>query len=321
MSTDFENGERLEIIKKLILEEEAVGEPIIFKITVLQSVIEYESTAFDGDDSFQTAVILELKKIRPFSPRLRSQLNEGFFHFSKKDSKFDCYYIREMPFRWDYVNIKERSIQSLKVKRVDPAHRVRINVSFEENKVVMTFFGGIETLVFHAREMVCNAVKKYVYNFAKKDVRFAPKAMREILERFGRHVQFINIDPRDNEKFSKIVEQKAKGKAEIKKVIIYDVFNVRLTGIRITISPEVTRLIEEKGIRLKEISGGLWLEIGIRITTKVKSNGRVEFIIPSKYFGNDEERIYEVAVKLYGKIIPGDLEPEKGPLERFMEEY
>jgi len=319
MSVDFENDKRLEVIKDLILEDEAVGEPIIFRVTVLQSVIEYESTPFDGEDDFQNAVIQELKKIRPFSPRLRSPLNEGFFYFSKKDSKLDCYYIREMPFRWDYVNVKEQSIQSLKVKRVDPAHRVRINISFDEKKVVMNFFGGIDTLVFHARGMVSDAVKKYVYNFVQKDVRFTPKAMRNILERFGKYVELINIDPRDNEKFSKIIEQKVKGKAEVKKVIVYDVFNVRMTGISITISPEVARLIEEEGIRLTEIRGGLWLELGIRITTKVKSNGRVEFIIPSKYFGNDEEKIYEAAVKLYRKVIPGDLEPEKGPLERFME--
>jgi len=318
MSDDFENDERLEIIKDLLLEEEAVGEAVIFKITVLQSVIEYEYTAFESKDDFQNAVILELEKIRPFSPRPRRQLSEGFFHFSKKNNKLDCYYVREMPFRWDYVNVKDQSIQSLNVKRVDPAYRVRINISFEENKVIMTFFGGIETLVFHAREMVCDAIKKCVYNFVKKDVRFSPKAMRKILERFGKHVELINIDPRDNEKFSKIVEQKVKGKAEVKKVIIYDVFNVRMTGISITISPEVTRLIEEEGIRLTEIRGGLWLEIGIRITTKVKSNGRVEFIIPSKYFGNDEERIYEAAVKLYRKLIPDTIEPEKGPLERFM---
>lgn len=318
MSNDSENDGRLEIIKDLILEEEAVGRAVIFKITVLQSFIEYEKTAFDSKDDFQNAVVLELEKIHPFSPRHRSQLNEGFFNFSKRNSKLDCYYVREMPFRWDYVNVKEQSIQSLNVKRVDPSYRVGINISFEENKVVMTFFGGIETLVFHAREMVCDAVKKQIYNFVKKDVRFSPKAMRNILERFGKHVELINIDPRDNEKFSKIVEQKVKGKAEIKKVIIYDVFNVRMTGISITISPEVTRLIEEEGIRLTEIRGGLWLETGIRITTKVKSNGRVEFIIPGKYFGTDEERIYEAAVKLYRKVIPSDLEPEKGPLERFM---
>jgi len=318
MSVNFENDERLEIIKESILEEEAVGEPIIFKVTVLQSVVEYESTAFDSEKDFQDAVVEELKEIRPFSPRFRSQLNEGFFYFSRKDNKVDCYYIRETPFRWDYVNVKERTIQSIKLKRVAPAYRVRINISFEENKVVLTFFGGIETLVFYAREMVCDSVKKYVYNFAKKDVRFIPKAMRNILEKFGKYVELINIDPRDNEKFSKIIEQKVKGGADVKKVIIYDVFNVRMAGISIIISPEVARIIEEEGIRLTEISGGLWLQIGIRITTKVKSNGRVEFIIPSKHFGSDEEKIYEVAVKLYRKIIPSDLEPEKGPLERYL---
>ena len=314
----FEDEERLDIIKDLILEEEAIGEPVIFKITVLQSIIEYEYTAFESEDDFRNAVVLELQKLHPFSPRRRRQLNEGFFQFSEKGNEFSCYYIREMPFRWDYVNVKAESIQSLPVKRVDPSYRVKIDVSFEKNKVVASFFGGTETLVFRARDMVCDAVKEHVYDFAKKDVRFSPKAMQDILASFRRHVVLINIDPRDNEKFSKIVEQEIEGKAEIRRVIIYDVSNVRLTGISITISPEVTRLIKEEGIRLTKLRGGLWLESGIKISTEVNSNGRVEFVIPSKYFGGDEERIYETAVRLYRRLIPSDLEPEKGPLERFL---
>ena len=310
---------RLEIIRGLILEEEAVGEPVVFKVTVLQSIIDYEKTAFDSTEQFQNTLIAELGKMRPFSPRHRSQLNEGFLSFSRKDNGIDCYYVREMPFRWDYVNVHGRSIQSLKVKRVDPSYRVRISILFEGNKATMTFFGGTETLVFHAREIVCDAVKKFIYNFAKRDIHFSPVEMQNILAKFGRYVELVNIDPRDNEKFSKIVETKISGKAEVKKVIIYDVFNVRMTGIRITISPEVARLIKEEGIRLTEISGGLWLELGIRITTRVKSNGRVEFIIPSKYFGSEDERIYETAVKLYNKQVPIGIEPEKGPLERFIQ--
>jgi hypothetical protein len=91
-----------------------------------------------------------------------------------------------------------------------------------------------------------------------------------------------------------------------------------MSGIQIVNSPEVARLIKEEGIRLTEISGGLWLEIGIRITCRVKANGRVEFIIPSKHYGNDTEVIYDTAVRLYGKLIPSDIEAEKGPLEKYL---
>jgi hypothetical protein len=313
-----ENNRRLEIIKDHLLEEEVVGEVVIFKITVLQSVIEYEETAFDSEEDFQNAVFQELKKKHPFSPTYRRQLNEGFIQFSKGDNRLDCYYIRETPFRWDYVDVENQSIESMPLKRADPTYRVRINISFKENRVVMTFFGGIETLVFHTREMVCEVVRKYLYNFSTKHVRFSSKAMRNILDRFRKHVAVIDIDPRDNEKFSKIIEQKVKGKAEVKKVIVYDVATVRMAGISIIVSPEVRRLIEEEGIRLTQIRGGLLLPLGMEISTKVKSNGRVEFIIPSKYFGNDKDRIYEAAVKIYHKLIPSDLEADKGPLDRFM---
>ena len=295
MSDFLEDDERIRIIKDLILEDEE-----------------------EDERDFQGAVLKELSATHPFSPRPRSRLNEGFFDFSTRDDKVDCYYVREQPFKWDYADTGDRTIKSLVVKRVDPSYRVRITISFEPSKVVMTFFGGIDTMVFRAREIASDAIKRYVHNFKKMDVRFSPKAMRNILERLGRYVELINIDPRDNEKFTKIVEQKVKGKAEVRKVIVYDVFNVRMTGISIIVSPEVARLIEEEGIRLTEIRGGLWFETGIRITTKVKSNGRVEFIIPAKYFGNDEDRVCEAAVRLYRKIIPSDIEPEKGPLERFI---
>jgi len=318
MSDDLETSRRIEIIKDLILEEEAVGEPVIYRVTVLQSMIEYERTYFPRLEDLQEAVLRELQITYPFSPRPRSRLNEGFFQYSKADNKIDCYYIREQPFRWDYADVERRSIDSLILKRVDPTFRVRMNIAFEPNTVVMAFFGGSEALVFRAREIVCQVVRKHLYNFSTKHVRFDAKAMRDILERFGKYVELINIDPRDNEKFTKIIEERVRGKADVRRVIVYDVYNVRMTGISITISPEVTRLIEQEGIRLTEIRGGLWLGIGIRITTKVKANGRVEFIIPSKYFGSDVDELYDAAVKLYGRIVPSDLEPERGPLERFL---
>lgn len=318
MSSGNLDEERIKIIKDLVLEEGAIGEPVVFNITVLQSIIEYERSAFDKLDEFQNAVLQDLEKARPFAPRHRSPLNEGFIRFSQRENHLECYYLREMPFRWDYVNIENRSIESLSVKRVDPAYRVRISILFEDRKVTLSFFGGVETLVFRARELVCDAVKSHVYNFTKRDVSFSPNEMRSMLSRFGKYVDLIDIDPRDNERFSKIVEEKVSGKPEVKRVIVYDVFNVRMTGIRITISPEVARLMEEEGIRLTEMRGGLWLEIGIKITTRVKSNGRVEFSIPAKHFGDDEDKVYDAAVGLYSKLLPTGVTGEKGPLERWI---
>ncbi|MEM2108230.1 MAG: hypothetical protein QXL10_02975 [Candidatus Bathyarchaeia archaeon] len=310
-------NDKLEIIKSLLLDEKAIGEVNVFKVTVLQSIIEYEKTLYEKTEDFKDAVLDELKKIKPFSPRQRSSLSEGFIQFKIAENKADFYYVREVAFRWEYANASTDSIQSLNVKRIDSAYRVRINVLFENKKVTLSFFGGVETLVYRARRIVCDAVKRQIQNFVTTDLQFSPKQMQELLSKFGKDVALINIDPRDNEKFSKIVERKVKGKTEVKKVVLYDVFNFRMSGVQIVNSPEVSRLIKEENIRLTEISGRLSLPLDVKITCRIKSNGRVEFVIPSKYFGTDTNVIYDKAVEFYGKLLSDAIKPEKGPLEKF----
>jgi len=61
---DGEGNRRLEILKGHILEEQVIGEAIIFKITVLQSIIEYKETAFDSKEDFQNAVFEERARER-----------------------------------------------------------------------------------------------------------------------------------------------------------------------------------------------------------------------------------------------------------------
>jgi hypothetical protein len=312
--------DKLEIIKNLLLDEEAIGEAAVYQVTVLQSMIEYESTSQATQEDLKNTVISKLKEKRPFSPSQRAGLNEGLLQFSSLDNKVDFYYIKEVAFRWEYVSPQDSSIQSLNIKRVDSAYRVRINILFEANKITMTFFGGTDSLVFRAREVVGDAIKQLVNNFKKTDVSFSAKQMQNMLSVFGKHVALINIDPRDNEKFSKSIERQKIGKPEIERVTLYDVFNFRMTGVQIVNSPEVSRLIKEEGIRLMEFSGGLFLEMGIRVTCRVKENGRVEFMIPSKHFGTDSKTIYDTAVKLYSMLIGDNILPEKGPLEKYFQE-
>jgi hypothetical protein len=128
-----------------------------------------------------------------------------------------------------------------------------VNISFEANKVTMSFFGGTESLVFCAREIVSNAVKRQAKNFVKTDVQFSPRQMQDMISRFGKYVALINIDPRDNEKFSKIVERRAIGKTEVKNVVLYDVFNFRVSGVQIVNSPEVSRLVKARAPSLRSI--------------------------------------------------------------------
>jgi hypothetical protein len=250
------------MIKSLLLDDEAIGEAVVFKVTVLQSTIEYERTNLEQQNDFQTAVLTKLAEKKPFSPRHNTSLNEGFLEFAAKDNEADFYYIREVAFRWEFVSPQSGSIESMNLKRVDSSYRVRIRLMFEPSKVTATFFGGMDTLVFRARFIVCAVIKDFVQNFVEKDVTFSSKQMQMILEKFGKHVALINIDPRDNERFSKIVERREIGKPEMTTVVLYDISNFRMSGIQIVNSPEVSRLIREENIHLTEISGGLFLDLG-----------------------------------------------------------
>ena len=124
--------------------------------------------------------------------------------------------------------------------------------------------------------------------------------------------------PRDNEKFTKFIERQNEENTGVDRVALYDVFSVRMSGLQITVSPEVSRLIKENGIRITELKGSLFWSLGIKIPTRVRSNGRVEFFIPSYVVKNDSQLAYSVAMKLYAQLVPTDEPPEKGPLERFL---
>lgn len=312
-----EQPPRLDLLESLLLDENAIGDATVFKITVLQSMVNCEKTKFTNRQDFKDAVLGELIEINPFSPRQRRNLNEGFIQFDINEDSCDFYYVREVPFRWEFVHPESEKIQSVNIKRVDSAYRVRVNVLFQENNVIMSFFGGTESLVNRAREIVGNAIKRQTVDFIKKDVKFSRKQMQNILTRFGKNVALINIDPRDNEKFSKIVESRAIGETEVKKTVLYNVFNFRMSGVKIVNSPEVSRLIKEKKIRLTEISGSLWLDGDAKVSCRVKSNGRVVFNISSKYYGTNLDAIYDKAVELYTNLVSKEDGFEKGPLERF----
>jgi hypothetical protein len=109
--------DRLEIIKSLLLDEDAIGEATVFKVTVLQSSVTYEETTCETEDDFRNTVLSELKDMKPFSPRQRSSLSEGFLQFQVEDNKADFYYIREVAFRWEFVNPQINSIYKHKTSR------------------------------------------------------------------------------------------------------------------------------------------------------------------------------------------------------------
>jgi hypothetical protein len=309
--------DRIDLIKSLLLDDEAIGQAAVFKITALQSRLAYPSGT--NKSEIQKTILSALTQKRPFSPRVgRSELGEGFIQFSENDGSASFYFVREVAFKWDFVNPETDTLESQNVKRVDSTHRVRINIDFGENEIIVTFFGGVESLVYRARDLVCSTVKRFIDNAVETDIAFSLTDMQRILTAFGKDVYLINIDPHDNERFRKIIERRHIGDVETKREVLYDVSYFRISGIQIVKSPEVARLIKEEGIRVTEIRGSLWAKPAVRVTCRVKCTGRVEFNIPTRHFGTDAQIIYETVVKLYARLLSKDAKPEKGPLEYFL---
>ena len=308
--------DRIKQIKELLLNDEAIGETVVYGVTVVQSVIKFDRNNFENIVDFQEAFIAKLKQYAPFSPRNKVGLNEGFLEFRVNENRIDFHFIKEIAFRWEFVN-DEKVFESLIAKKIDSSYRVRVAAVFESEMVTVTLFGGTEPLVLRAKAIVESAVKILVHNFAVATIKFPLTQMQKILNQFG-EVSLINIDPRDNEKFTKFVERQNVENNGTDRITLYDVFSVRMSGLQIAGSPEVRRLIKENGIRITEIKGSLFWSLGLKITTRVRSNGRVEFFIPSYVVKNDSQLAYSIAMKLYAKLVPTDIPPEKGPLERFL---
>jgi hypothetical protein len=310
--------DRFDFLKSMLLDEEAIGQAAVFKITALQSRLSYPN----GIDkhAVRNDIMTALTSRRPFSPRLgRSHLSEGFIQFVIDDSSASFYFVREAAFKWEFVNPATNTLDSQNIKRVGSTQRVRVGMKFADNELVVTFFGGLESLVYRARELVCETVRRYLSKADETNISFSLNDMQRILTAFGKEVYLLNIDPHDNERFRKIVERRDFGNPEIKREVLYDIAYFRISGVSIVKSPEVARLIKEEGIQITEIRGGLWALPKVRVTCKVKCTGRVEFNIPTRYFGTDTQVIYETVVTLFARLLSNEAKKDKGPLDYFFE--
>jgi hypothetical protein len=157
--------DRINQIKELLLSDEAIGEAVVYGVTVVQSVIQFDKNKFENTLDFQEAFIAKLKQYAPFSPRNKVGLNEGFLDFRVKENRIDFHYIKEIAFRWEFVNDKNM-FESLIAKKIDSSYRVRVAAVFENETVTITLFGGTEPLVLRAKAIVESAVKLLVHNFA-----------------------------------------------------------------------------------------------------------------------------------------------------------
>jgi hypothetical protein len=61
--------DRINQIKELLLSDEAIGEAVVYGVTVVQSVIQFDKNKFENTLDFQEAFIAKLKQYAPFSPR------------------------------------------------------------------------------------------------------------------------------------------------------------------------------------------------------------------------------------------------------------
>jgi hypothetical protein len=148
-------------------------------------------------------------------------------------------------------------------------------------------------------ELVRHSIRgRVTEGFRDTEPIMSQKDMWYILDVLQENVAYIWIDSKDSERFIKIVETE-EGEKKIK--VLEFTVDAKLGGYRITSAPFVKDVLREQGIIIKEIEGEVPLA-GISITTRISSNGRMLFYIPSSIIPTTGD-IYDIGERFYNKLL------------------
>jgi len=136
--------------------------------------------------------------------------------------------------------------------------------------------------------------------------KFTYTRMRQMLEKLE-GTKYIKLDPRQNKKFAKILQDVGDGK---KKSIEYLVEEIDIKGYKVVNSPGILPILEEKNIRIMEILGKTEYSGDYLITVWIRKDGKVTVYIPVSLLENADENeeikrieAIEKAIEIYKNLI------------------
>jgi hypothetical protein len=242
-----------------------------------------------------------LQEIYPFRQIKGKNMREGFLHFNdidEENKKLVCFYAKESPSKVRYAD-KQFTIKDVRLRSITPSYTVKIIGTLFPERLNLIIYGGNESLVMRVLELVRHSIRgRVTEGFRDTEPIMSQKDMWYILDVLQENVAYIWIDSKDSERFIKIVETE-EGEKKIK--VLEFTVDAKLGGYRITSAPFVKDVLREQGIIIKEIEGEVPLA-GISITTRISSNGRMLFYIPSSIIPTTGD-IYDIGERFYNKLL------------------
>jgi hypothetical protein len=285
-------------LDELLVDDQEVLPPVVLPVSVIVSETEYDEQV-EEPKRLRESIEKHLFSDYPFAKPERRQYKEGFLAFEPSNNILKCIYARETPARIDF-ELDDLKIHTRRIRNINPSYRATIFISVDKTKARVVIFGGDDKIVAKALNLVNICIRKCIKGGHKTyETGFSQEEMEVMLENFGTDIQYVYIDPGENERLRKLVERKEGD--EIKKIPIYSVYT-KFAGYRIIVSPVVLELIKQEGIKIREIEGRLNFAAGMSITTRISANGRILFYIPDGLIGKNESA-YNVAERLYKRII------------------
>jgi len=302
-------------LDELRVKEEEIRPPTIFPLSIFVCETEFVQQV-DDVANLKRQIKKRLIDMYSFKKRGGRRFKEGFLDFNGLEDTIECFFARETPIKINYER-DDLKIHEDRIRQISPNFGVKIKISLNNKSAKVVLFGGMDTIIRKAldeinyciRACITGGHRTFIPGFSRKD-------MATILQNFGLNVEYIWIDPGESEKFMKMIEKRVKG--EIKREPEY-IVHAKLRGYRITGSPIVLELIEESGIYLREIQGRLGFPLRTYITARVSSAGKVLFYIPEALVPK-EATIYDIAEKLYEKIISQRAGPKQTTMGEFVVE-
>ncbi|MFX0137937.1 MAG: hypothetical protein ACFFDN_30120 [Candidatus Hodarchaeota archaeon] len=283
-------------LRNLLVEEEEVQPAYILNIGV--RIFEYIFDETQEDLEFiREKTISLLKEKFYFRKQRRRKMREGFLNIERIEDLISCIYAKESPIKISYVG-ESLIIQESRIKLITPSYSVKINLDIFHDRARIVLFGGKDNLINRAARYMEHAIRGGIKG-TYRDITSAisQENMKNILNNLE-NVQYIWIDPGDSDRFISVTKKRIGDK--IKEVIEYKV-DTKLRGTRITMAPIVEEIIEEEGIKIREIQGRM--KFGRReITTRISSFGRILFTIPTEMVPQGGS-IYDISERFYRRML------------------